>query len=203
MGAKKSKNPDKKIKTEPGNYKYISAYPNKLIKMGMEGKSIPDFCVAADICEPTYWRWVRTIPEFKKAHFKYKTFAKKYWMEFGAKNVVTYVGEKGEGEKFDTSLYKFITGGRFGMSNNPDIELLQLGVGSLQKQQRDAMKALANGHITMQQASAISSMLKEAIDIDTHVELKSKIEELERVIKDLKKQPTITKQAEEPEYDEV
>lgn len=187
---------------------YKPEYCEKIIEMGKDGKSLAEFCSEVGICEDTSYHWAKRFPRFKEAKALWRTHSKAYWCKFGHDNVLSIcVIDKEDGTltttRMDTNLYKFITGGRFGMSHQPDIHLPNLTKGALSKRHQVALKALAEGKITPNQAATISTMLKNSIDIETYAELRAEIAKLESKINTLQSTKMVTKVADEPEYEVI
>jgi hypothetical protein len=183
----------------PARSDFELEYCEKLIEHGKKGHSLAEFCEDIGICEQTARRW-RKHPEFMEAYQKFITFSKAWWNQQAQCHLTTYVDAKEGGTKFDTNLFKFVTGGRFGMSHQPDIDLPGLESGTLDAKHRVALRALARGQITPNQAATISQMLKDAIDIEAHGEMKERMEIIEKRLAEMGMQKQITKVAEEPEY---
>lgn len=87
------------------------------------GGSIPEFCLSEDIDRDTFDNWCKRYPHMQAAKIKGKQLAEGYWMKLGRDHIVTETRKVGKATittKFDTNLYKFIMGGRFGHTADRD-----------------------------------------------------------------------------------
>jgi len=199
VGVKAAMKPGTNI---PARSSFELEYCDKLIEHGKKGHSFAEFCADVGVHEETGRRW-RKHPEFMEAYKKFFAYSKAWWNQQAQCHLTTYIDAKEGGTKFDTNLFKFITGGRFGMSHQPDIDLPELESGSLDQKHRAAMRALARGQLTPNQAAVISQMLKDAMDIDAHGDMKQRMEEIERRIAEMGAHKPMGKVAEEPAYETV
>lgn len=206
MANKQKTNPEGQKRYKPGTHipvqsSYELKYCDKIVEAGKKGHSFTQFCASIEVSKRVVIDWRTKYPEFEAAYQDFVMHARAYWEKLGQEYVITVQEENGAGEKFDTSLYKFITGGRFGMSHQPDIDIPELETGTLDQKHRAAMRALARGQLTPNQASVISQMLKDAMDIDAHGDMKQRMEEIERRIAEMGGHKPMGKVAEEPEYE--
>lgn len=181
----------------PG-YVYEVKYCADLIELGKQGKSVAEFCLLAMITERTFHEWCKKYPEFQEAKFKARAYAEAWWAALAQQNIVTYP----ESPKIDTSLFKFITGGRFGMSGKPKLNL-DLAGKSIQEQQNVAIEAMESGEILPEQAADIANVLKASISVEEHEALMSKVEELEKKLAAMTSMKMGNKVADEPEYEVI
>lgn len=182
--------------------KFKPEYCEKLIEMGKQGKSRSQFCSAISICQDTFYGWLKMFKEFHQAYQLFKIHSRAWWEQQGQENLIQVYDAEGGGIKFDTSMWKFTVGGRFGMSSKKENDGLDLSKGNLQKQQKDALKALAQGEISQEQALAISQMILDAAKLEEHTEIKTKLDEIEARLNSGAAVVTQTKEAKEPEYEE-
>lgn len=189
------------IAPEDTNSQFKEEYCEKLVNMGKKGKSVAEFCADVSKSERTFLFWRQMYPQFQTAYEHYITNAKAYWSKLGHANVINYFDPKG-GEQFDTNLFKFITGGRFGMSHNREIDDVELGDGDATSQHRRAIKSLLDNKLSPQQALAVSQMLLDSIKIEEYVRLTQRVAELEKHTAANQSPINSSAIADEPEYEE-
>lgn len=185
----------------PARSSFELKYCDVLIEHGKKGHSFAEFCAEVGVSEITGRSW-RKHAEFMEAYNQFIAYSKAWWNQQAQAHLTTYVDAKEGGTKFDTNLFKFITGGRFGMSHQPDIDLPELETGSFDKKHRAALRALARGQITPNQASVISQMLKDAIEIEMHTTMSNRLDEVEKRLEGNTAPKLASKVADEPEYTE-
>ena len=93
--------------------KFTKEMPQKFLDLCDEGGSVPEFCRQEKICRATFERWCEIYPTMADARKKGKLIAEGWWIEKAREHLITY-GSKFETTTFNTNLYKFIMGGRFG-----------------------------------------------------------------------------------------
>lgn len=58
---------------------YTDEMPAKLLELRKLGKTHRWFCLQVDICEDTFYRWVKEHPAFSEAYTKGRAFAEAVW----------------------------------------------------------------------------------------------------------------------------
>jgi hypothetical protein len=184
----------------PAQSAFKPEYCDMLINMGKEGKSIAQFCSRIERGENAVRAWRKAYPVFEDAYQTFLIHSKAYWEALGNEYITTVKGFGGSGVQFDTALYKYITGGRFNHSHQKDIDLPALREGSLHDKLLVVLDAASKGDITPNQATALTSIIRDGIDIEIHSEMKQQMIELKKRVDDLGQQKILPKVAEEPEY---
>ena len=87
------------------------------------GGSIPQFCRNEEIDRDTFDRWCKTYPHMAAAKAKGKLWAEGWWIEQAQQNLITHSSKETGTDKFDTNLYKFIVGGRFGHTSDSNLDM--------------------------------------------------------------------------------
>jgi hypothetical protein len=206
MANKRITNPDSQKRFKegtniPSQSGYKLEFCEMLIEHGKQGHSFAEFCSAISKSERAAYCWRAKYPEFHAAYEEFMAHSKAWWNQQAQLHLTTYFDSKEGGTRFDTNLFKFITGGRFNMSHQTSIDLPGIESGSLDKRHRAALKALARGEITPNQAATISAMLKDAIDIETFATLEGKLEEIQKKVDNLGQMKMTPRIAEEPEFE--
>jgi hypothetical protein len=109
------------------NTKYDGGVPERFLEHCATGGSIPQFCRNERISRSTFDDWIERY-NLKDLKPTGKLWAEGWWMQQAQNNLVTEtVKEIGEDittvttTKFDTSLYKFVAGGRFGHTSDKNL----------------------------------------------------------------------------------
>ena len=112
-----------------------------------KGGSVPEFCRLKMISRDAFDGWCDKYPAMAEAKRVGKIIAEGWWIEKARECLITY-NNKDETTKFDTNLYKFIMGGRFG--HTADKSLLE-ALKAIEKKQ-DAILAMAPTSATAEEA---------------------------------------------------
>ena len=94
--------------------KYSGRYPAMYIEHCMEGGSTPEFCNLVRVSYQTFDRWCKIYPAMRRAKEEGKKLAEGWWLSQGRQHLI----EDYQGPKLNTSLYKFVMGGRFGHTSD-------------------------------------------------------------------------------------
>ncbi len=86
-----------------------------------KGGSIPQFCRNEKIGRPTFDAWIEKYDTTKEIKARGKLWAEGWWMEQAQENLVIHNDKDAGTTKFDTNLYKYVTGGRFGHTSEKEI----------------------------------------------------------------------------------
>jgi hypothetical protein len=111
-----------KTVNEKTTTKYDAEAPERYLALCREGGSVPEFCRNEMICRRTLDAWCENYPEMKQAKELGKVIAEGWWIEQARNNLVTHSSKEYGTTKFDTNLYKFIAGGRFGHTGDKNID---------------------------------------------------------------------------------
>jgi hypothetical protein len=112
----------KKTVNKKTTTKYDGTIPDKLRDHLAKGATIPEFCRLERISRQTLDNWCENYPDCKEARIEGKLWAEGWWLEQAREHLVTETikttDEDGNSmtssKKFDSNLYKFYVGGRFG-----------------------------------------------------------------------------------------
>lgn len=111
---------DGKLKTvqEPKQTKYDGKVFDRFLEHCATGGSIPQFCLKERISRVTFDTWIAKYDTKNIVKPMGKTLAEGWWMQQANNHLVTMSTRDAAGNavstKFDTNLYKYVTGGRFG-----------------------------------------------------------------------------------------
>src|ERR1051326_5116396 len=86
---------------------YDAAYPETLIKLMSEGKSVTQVAAHFKIPPRTLYDWVDKYPEFAAAKDAGLTLAEAYWEELGQKGI------KGVSQRFNAAAWMYYMKCRF------------------------------------------------------------------------------------------
>ncbi len=96
------------------NTKFTGTTPQEFLDHCAMGGSVPEFCLHKMISRTTFDTWCDTYPQMKEAKKSGKILAEGWWLQKGRDHLVTHSSKESGTTRFDTNLYKFIMGGRFG-----------------------------------------------------------------------------------------
>jgi hypothetical protein len=88
------------------------------------GGSTPQFCREKRISTTTIDNWVKTYPDFAAAKKMAKEWAEGWWMDQAQKHLLTYRSKDEGSTHFDSKLYMFVVGGRFGHTSDKELRAL-------------------------------------------------------------------------------
>lgn len=119
---------DGKLKTvnEKTKTKYDGGAPARLAEHLYGGGSIPQFCRNERICRNTLDAWCEKYPDMQQARIMGKIWAEGWWIQQAQENLLTHSSKEHGTDKFNTPLYTFMVGGRFGHTANSEfVELMK------------------------------------------------------------------------------
>lgn len=108
---------------------YDNEMPNRFIESMKRGESIPEFLLSESMSRKSFDRYCLSYPEMGEAREIGKKFAEAWWMQQAKKHLVIHNTTEKEGDisistttKFDTNLYRFYMGGRFGHTGDKKVQ---------------------------------------------------------------------------------
>lgn len=136
-----------------GNLKSVNArtstkYDGKAFERFLDhcwkGGSIPQFCRQEKISRTCFDSWIEKYDPKNEVKPKAKVWAEGWWLQ-EAQDHLTTISSKNYSVKFDTNLYKFVVGGRFGHTADKDaherLDKIE------QQMQKSAMSQMQNSAI--------------------------------------------------------
>lgn len=103
---------------EPKQSKYDGRVFDRYLEHCAKGGSIPQFCLKEKITRATFDAWIEKYDTKGVIKPTGKTWAEGWWMQQANDHLVTHNTRDSSGNAetttFNTNLYKFVTGGRFG-----------------------------------------------------------------------------------------
>jgi hypothetical protein len=155
---------------------YNAKYPALFIEHCKQGKTTVEFCAEMGICRDTFDEWSSRYPDMGHAKKMGKLAAEAWYLEQARNNLVSYE----DSAQLDTTLYKFIVGGRFGHTSKRrpkfEIDVTQL-VESLQS----LAKSCAKGDIDVNDFAKLSDGLVKAATLQQHETMSKDIEGLKLI----------------------
>ncbi|CAB4240836.1 hypothetical protein UFOVP23_25 [uncultured Caudovirales phage] len=109
----------KRINTSTNN-KQEEGCDKRFLALSEKGGSIAEFCLQEKISRTTFDAWCSKYPYMAQAKAMGKKLAEGWWLNM-ARNHLVITNDKETTTKFDTNLYKFITGGRFGHTGDKNL----------------------------------------------------------------------------------
>lgn len=109
----------KKVNSHTAN-KMDSGFVERWLDHAHGGGSVPQFCRNERICRQTFYNRCQKYPHILDARALGKLWAEGWWLEQAQQHLVTYSSKDEGSTKFDTALYKWITAGRFGHSEDKE-----------------------------------------------------------------------------------
>lgn len=121
---KYDKNGKRKTVNKKTCTKYCGDMPMKYLKLCELGGSTPEFLLQEMIGRTTFDEWCDKYPDMAQAKRIGKQIAEGWWIKQAKNHLITYSSKEEGSTHFDTNLYKFIMGGRFG--HNHDKKVLDM-----------------------------------------------------------------------------
>jgi len=115
---KYDRNGDRKTVNKRTTTKYTGDMPSKLLAVCAEGGTPIEFCAQERIDKNTLNAWCENYPEMMQARTLGKVLAEAWWLKQAKDYLVTHGSKEFGTTKFDSNLYKFYVGGRFGHSGD-------------------------------------------------------------------------------------
>jgi len=107
------------------NKKTTTKYDGKVFDRYLEhcynGGSTPEFCRNERICRDTFDAWIEKYDTAKIVKKTAKYWAEGWWLKEAKDNLVIHNEHQCGTTKFDTNLYKYYTGGRFGHTSDKEL----------------------------------------------------------------------------------
>jgi len=159
--------------------KYLGTYPQKFIEHCRKGKTTVEFVAEIGVDRDTFDRWCHTYKEMGNAKILGKELAEKWWVEQAQAYLTTYSSKDEGTTKFDTNLYKFIVGGRFGHGSKKKFKAPKF-TDDIKKNYLLALNQIASGGTTQEDCELLMKIVATGMAIDEHLLMRDKIAEFER-----------------------
>ncbi len=161
--------------------KYQTDYPAEYLKICSTGGGRVDFLAKIGICHNTFVTWCETYPEMEEARVKGKVLAEHWWREQARAHLVTYSSKEDGSTNFDSSLYKWTMGGRFGYSSKKKFKFPKLG-DDVMKNYQAVLKEAEKGCYEASEVKTAVDIVATGVMIVQNQELVRKVEELQAQI---------------------
>lgn len=116
---------DKNGNQKTVNKKTTTKYDGKIFERYLEhcynGGSTPQFCRLEKISRDTFDRWIATYDTKGEVKKTAKLWAEGWWIQQAQNHLVIHNDKDAGNTKFDTALYKYMTGGRFGHTSDKEM----------------------------------------------------------------------------------
>ena len=155
--------------------KYQKHYPDLIIELFKQGKSIAGFCAEAKISKSTFTDWLEVHPEFKEAYGVAKSYGEQYMEDMAMRSME-------EGTPINNGLFNFLMVNRFGYTNQRRLKLDKLGLNA--ETNIEVIKAAiydADG-ATVSEAKDLVGVVKDLAAIDESVNQAKRIDALEESV---------------------
>jgi len=164
--------------------KYKKEYCQQIIEHMKMGKSAVEFAADHDICEDTFYEWIKVYPSFSESHKIAKVHLTAYFVKMGRCGLI----ETKDSPKINTALYSKVMKLSLGKdlcnqnyrSNCPGGSIELNEEDTLLDKSNKIINAHAKGYISDEQLRLILQAFSSASDIDHNERIIPLLEESEK-----------------------
>lgn len=139
-----------------------------LISLFCRGEDVAAYCAGAEICRKTFYNWINTYPKFSESYDMAKDMARLYWEKMADMNM--------DNPNFNTKLWSMKMRNRFDYTEHRKLSIPEIKTAkNVQEQIKYVFNELSNGNLTGSEANQLGSLIKTAIEVDMHTEVKKDI----------------------------
>lgn len=150
-----------------------------LITSFKKGESMEEFCAHFDISENTFYKWVKSKPDFAEAYEKAQAKAKAYFLKLGRE----YMVEENEGARINLGLYNRTMNTRFNLPAQRKLKIKGIAKKKIEDKMHAVMKAVDGGELTSMEATQMSRVIEAAMKVSQHTDLEKRLEQIEQAQK--------------------
>lgn len=174
-----SDTPRKKINKSTTS-KYQGSYPEEYMNLCAQGHGRIEFLAEKRICNNTFLQWCRTYPEMEMARIQGKVLAEACWRMRANEHLVTH-SNKFDNVSFDTSLYKFTMGGRFGYSSKKKFPLPTF-TSNIMENYVNVMMTANEDRYDIQDIKAAVDIVMAGMAIVEHMEIRKELNDIKAML---------------------
>lgn len=151
--------------------KYKPEYPELLLQMAQDGKSLCHFCARVMIARATFYTWLDTHAEFLAAYNIAKEITESWLTDEGVQGM--------KGGEFNVTAWSILMRNKCGYVEHRKVGIDFTSCKSAAEKIAVLDKRVAEGRLTPAEAKNFSDYIATAVKIEENTELRNRLEKLE------------------------